>query len=118
MPWTHDQKISGLMRLPWTVQVEAADDPGEIVVRISELPGMIVIGTAAEVEKEFWPALKASLECCLQFGDENSLPLPPSVSALPWNAKAAPSFALGLVVKPAAPSGASLTAFSQPFAPA
>lgn len=66
--------LAALMLEPWTVIASPADDPGEVVVRVAELPGMIVIGTPKEVEAEFWHALRASLLCRLECGDAITRP--------------------------------------------
>ena len=85
MAWTREDKIRSLMRLPWTVRAEPSGDPGELVVRVTELPGTVVIGTKEEIETEFWPALRATFECLLDF--EDKIPLPAGVVALPWEAR-------------------------------
>jgi hypothetical protein len=82
MTWTIDEKVERLLRLPWTVTSEPADDLGEFVVRIAELPGMIVVGTPAEINVEFWDALRATLRCYVEVDDR--VPLPREVELYPW----------------------------------
>ncbi len=82
MPWTDDQKLAYLIRLPWTVLVEDGDEPGERVLRIEELPSVIVGGVnARELAEEFWVSLRTSLETYLHYGDR--VPVPPRVGPLP-----------------------------------
>jgi hypothetical protein len=73
------------MRLPWTVTSEPADDPGEFIVRVTELPGTVVVGTKQEIEQEFWDALQTSIEARLEFDDD--FQMPPGVRCLPWKAE-------------------------------
>lgn len=82
MPWTPEAKIESLLRLPWTITSEPSD-AGEFILRVTELPGMIVIGTPEELETEFWAALRASLACAVEF-DEITLP---KGRSLPWETK-------------------------------
>lgn len=79
--WTDEMKIDLLMKMPWTIRSQAADEPGEIILRVDELPGLIVIGTPEELRGEFWEALRASLQAALHFGDEIKLPVP---FKMPW----------------------------------
>jgi hypothetical protein len=106
MSWTTEQKVESLMRLPWTVTSEAADDPNEFVVRVKELPGTIVIGTKEEIDEEFWGALRASIEARLEFGDKFDV-LPPGVPCVPWERK---------TPKRATVNSSLTVALSQPFA--
>ncbi len=74
---TRQQEIAWLISLPWTITSEPADDPGEFVVRVAEMPDAIAIGTEKEVGRDIWDSLRASLECRLDFNDP--IPVPRSL---------------------------------------
>ena len=82
MPWTTEEKLRALLGLPWTIQAADADEPGERVLRVEELPGFLVVGTPQELDAEFWSALREFLGSFLEYGDP--IPLPAGVAALPW----------------------------------
>jgi hypothetical protein len=85
MTWTTSAKLTLLMWAPWTIdREESPDDPGDIILRVRELPGTIAIGTPEELDTAFWDALRASLSARLEFGD----PIPRPVrlrGAYPWD---------------------------------
>lgn len=81
-PWTTEQKIKSLLRLPWTITSEPSGDPGEFVARIRQMPDVVVIGTREEIDAEFWNAFRASTEARLDFGDP--IQLPDRARGLPW----------------------------------
>jgi hypothetical protein len=116
MDWTTEQKVKSLMRLPWTVMSEKADDPDEFIVRVKELPGTVVVGTKDEIDEEFWDALRTGIEARLQFDD--GFELPPGVRCLPWKAEA-PKWPRRILVKQKDAEPDSLTASSESveFAP-
>jgi hypothetical protein len=81
--WTPERKLDYLVRMPWTIVPEPADD-GEIALRVRELPGSLVIGTAEELDTLYWENLRATLASLLHFGDE--IPRPRfSPVQWPWN---------------------------------
>jgi len=89
MPWTTEQRIEALLRLPWTIQVDASPE-GDQLLRVAELPS--VVGSGADEqqrEADLWVSLRASMEAYLHFGDP--IPLPPG-SALPWERERRPDF--------------------------
>ena len=112
MAWTTEQKIKSLMRLPWTVLSEPAEDQGEFVVRVKEMDGLVVIGSQSEIEVEFWDALRTSIEARLEF--EDSFELPPGVACLPWEAEPPRAGLRRVNVKRSVQERDSVTAFSQP----
>ena len=81
MEITRDAKLAALLRIPWTVTIEQSDE-GYFVARCLEIPGSIATGGEGEIEREFWESLRESLACLLDNNDP--IPLPPSVSQLPW----------------------------------
>lgn len=85
---TPEQKAERLLRLPWTVTSEPADDPGEFIVRVAELPGMIVVGSAEEIDAEFWDALRTTILCYLEAGED--VPLPAKANGYPWERRKTP----------------------------
>lgn len=110
MTWTMEQKISSMLQLPWTVTSDPADDPGEFIVRVKELPGVVVIGTEAEIEGEFWDALRLAIETRLEHNEPPTLP--PKVQCLPWEQ----SFTTPRVVLAhKTPANGSTAALSQPL---
>lgn len=88
MPWTNDQKLAYLLRLPWTLTVENGDEPGEYLIRVQEIPSAVGHGTRETVEEDLWEALRTALAARLHFGDP--IPLPPSVDRLPWESHTRP----------------------------
>jgi hypothetical protein len=82
MEWTNQSKIAVLLRLPWTI--DSTMEEGERVLRVRELPSVVVSGTdERELEREFWESLRESLAAYLHFGDP--IPLPTGVRMLPWD---------------------------------
>lgn len=62
--------------LPWTIRAEIRKDKGTYyVVRVHELPGLLVTGkNAAEVDKNFWEALESHLLSYLKENEEPPIP--------------------------------------------
>jgi|ERR1043166_1013288 predicted RNase H-like HicB family nuclease len=88
MPWTSEQKVEALLRLPWTLSVEK-DSSGDLVAYVREIPGVVATGSSMKaLGIDLWQSLKATLECFLEFNDD--IPLPPGAS-LPWVGQAAPT---------------------------
>jgi hypothetical protein len=92
MSWTLEQKLSALLRLPWTIQVERSAAEGYLVSRVLEIPSAIATADSEdELEDETWASLRASLEVYLE--NDDPIPLPPGITALPWDIKvAAPQY--------------------------
>ena|SRR2546425_12448467 len=86
MPWTTDEKLAYLMRLPWTIEAKPEDD--YTVLRVKELPSVIATGkTQEELEADFWESLRATLEAYTHYNDP--IPLPSEVARLPWQPRSA-----------------------------
>lgn len=85
---TRDEEMAWLMRQPWTFTSEPADDAGEFVVRVAEMPDALAIGTEKEVSHDIFASLRASLECRLDAGD--LIPLPRLTAGPSW-IRAAPT---------------------------
>jgi hypothetical protein len=81
MPWTTEQRIEALLRLPWTIQVETSPE-GDRLLRVAELPSVVGCGADEQQrEADHWASLGAAFEAYLHFGD----PIPlPAGAALPW----------------------------------
>lgn len=78
--WTNEQKIDGLMRLPWSLSVEKDDDG--LVARVAEIPDAIATGANEKaLALDLWESLRASLSVRVEHGDP--IPLPVG-SVLPW----------------------------------
>ena len=76
-----DQKIEGLLRLPWTICPYTSLE-GDRLLRVAEVPSAVGSGTDdTEIEQDLWESLRASLAACLHFNDP--IPLPDGCS-LPW----------------------------------
>jgi hypothetical protein len=71
---TGEQMVHCLLRAPWTVTAEPAEEGEAIVLRILELPAFIVVGRPPEVEKEFWLALESLLDSYAEAGEEPPIP--------------------------------------------
>ncbi|HKT07800.1 MAG TPA: hypothetical protein VJR24_07895 [Gemmatimonadaceae bacterium] len=85
MPWTREQQLAALLRLPWTVKVDHDVDEQSLTARVAEIPSAIAVGASApELTRNLWDSLRASLEVYLDYDDE--IPLPPGVKRLPWQA--------------------------------
>ncbi len=85
--WTLDQQREHLLALPWTVQVTSED--GDLVARVSELPGLVAVGSdERELQQELFSALEAMLDALLVHGDPISLP---AHAELPWEKGKAPA---------------------------
>ncbi len=83
MAWTREQKLSALLRLPWSIRSEHIRGDAYWVGRVAEIPSAIGTGDSpAELERDLWDSFRASLEVYLDRGDP--IPLPPGVSRLPW----------------------------------
>lgn len=81
MSWDERRKLEYLLGLPWSIYAEATAE-GERLLRVRELPPVIGSGESdAEIERDFWDSLEATLRSYLHFGDE--LPLPLGLT-LPW----------------------------------
>ena len=82
MPWSTEDKIEYLLQLPWTIVPSQEDQ--ETVLRVREIPSVVVSGTdQAELERDFWDSLRASLGAYLHFDDP--LPRPGQDTRLfPW----------------------------------
>ena len=86
MPWTAEDKLAYLMRLPWTIEAKPEDD--YTVLRVKELPSVIATGkTPDELEADFWESLRATLEAYTHYDDP--IPLPSEVARLPWQRRSA-----------------------------
>lgn len=93
MPWTNEEKLKFLTLLPWTIKSEPAEDAGEFVLRIEEMPGTVAVGTKEELNTAIFDAIRATLHTYLEFGDK--LPRPAGFElAFPWEVTepVAPSF--------------------------
>jgi predicted RNase H-like HicB family nuclease len=109
MDWTDEQTSAYLLRLPWTVAPETTPE-GDRLLRVAEIPSAVGNGdTDAELEQDFWEALRASLEAYLHFGDP--LPLPAGCIP-PWekDLHSVPPPTVYLVRKGLAPSESEATA--------
>ena len=88
MTWTAKQKLDALMRVPWSVFEERNDEQGYLVAQVRELPDAIATGADERtLARDIYAAVRASLACRLEFGDD--IPLPPGY-LLPWSNGAAP----------------------------
>jgi hypothetical protein len=86
MAWTLEQKLTALLRLPWTIRVERNTDEGYFVSRVLEIPSAIATADSArELDRETWASLRTSLEVYLENND--AIPLPPGTKQLPWEVK-------------------------------
>lgn len=87
MPWTQEEKIEALLRLPWTVKTARTEDG--FVAEVAELPSALATGdTMKLLARDLWDSLKATLTSYLEFNDP--IPLPAGVSA-PWEASESPA---------------------------
>lgn len=87
MTWTLEQKLTYLLKLPWTIVPDATPE-GDLLVRVRELPAVVGCGTTPKaLEADFWDAMETALRSYLHFGDR--LPLPPK-QVLPWEQPAPP----------------------------
>lgn len=83
LKFTNEQKIELLLRLPWTIVPEAEED-GSTTLGVKELPAVIATGDSpAELEKDFWAAMRSVLGAYLDEGE--TPPLPTRVTVLPWD---------------------------------
>jgi hypothetical protein len=87
MPWSKEQKLKHLLRLPWTLLVEVGDEPDEVLIRVAEIPSAVGSGVGDAAVEDFWASLSAALSARLDFGDR--IPLPPDVNRLPWEGEKA-----------------------------
>jgi predicted RNase H-like HicB family nuclease len=88
MPWTHEQKLAALLRLPWTIHVERDESEGYLVGRVREVPSALATAEdPKDLERELWESLRVSLEVYLDHGDVP--PLPAGASRLPWDVEPA-----------------------------
>jgi predicted RNase H-like HicB family nuclease len=82
MPWTRQQQLRALLRLPWTIVPSKNESDGYLVARIAELPDVLATGDDdRELMKDLFQSLEASLMVRLDHDD--SIPLPAG-SMLPW----------------------------------
>jgi hypothetical protein len=82
MPWTDEQKLNYLMKLPWTIVPDTTPE-GDRLLRVAELPSVVGCGaTNDDLERDFWASLETALRSYLHFGDQ--LPLPAKRPVLPW----------------------------------
>jgi predicted RNase H-like HicB family nuclease len=89
MPWTPEQKLDALMKLPWTVVSGRNEEDGYYVARVAELEGVLATGaTLKELGRDLWESLRSGLACRLEFDDD--IPLPAGIRA-PWELMAAPA---------------------------
>ncbi len=87
--WTAKQRLTSLMRLPWSIHVERDEADGSLVAQVGEIPDAIATGASMrELAKDLWESLAASLEIRLEHGD--MIPLPAG-SALPWETESGPN---------------------------
>jgi predicted RNase H-like HicB family nuclease len=79
--WSREDQLVALMRLPWHVSVERAED-GYLVARVAEVPDAIGTGaTEKELARDLWSSLVESLDARL----EADAPLPlPQGTIEPW----------------------------------
>lgn len=80
---TREQELAWLMALPWTFTSAPADDPGEFVVRVAEMPDALAVGDEQSVSREIVASLRASLEVRLDHDDPIPLPRAHVVRAEP-----------------------------------
>ena len=87
MPWTREQQLSYLLRLPWTVAVERHED-GYWTAQVAEVPFVAATGVDERaLGKDFFEALWSALDAMMEHGE--ILTLPQGV-ALPWEAGVEP----------------------------
>ncbi|HEX6048122.1 MAG TPA: hypothetical protein VFZ21_02600 [Gemmatimonadaceae bacterium] len=97
MPWTLEQKLDALMRLPWSLSFTRSEHGNYLVARVAEVADAMATGEndrAAAIA--LYESLRASLLVRLEHGDE--LPLPAN-TVLPWLNRPEPQ-AEPLVVTP------------------
>lgn len=83
MPWTREQQLAALLRMPWTVTIERDNDDKCLIARVAEIPSALATGASEkELSKNLWDSLRASLEVYIEYDD--AIPLPPAVQRLPW----------------------------------
>lgn len=81
MPWTTDEKVEWLLRLPWAIQVVREEDGGYFA-RVENLPSAVADGaTSADLDASFWASLRETVRAYLEAGDP--IPLPGDVTP-PW----------------------------------
>ena len=75
MSQTKPMPIDQLVRLPWSFEGPVADPDGGFVIRIAELPGLVVAAeTRDQVLVDLRLALRAFLESYTEFGETPPLP--------------------------------------------
>lgn len=85
--WTREEKLLGLMRLPWDIRITTEED-GTLFARVGEIRDAVADGRDdRELGAELWASLYESLAIRLDRGD--AIPLPTG-HALPWDAAAQP----------------------------
>jgi hypothetical protein len=88
MPWTAEQKLKALMRLPWTVSFDPSEFGSYIVARITEIDDAMATGeNERAAARALYESLRESLAVRLDHDDP--IPLPPNV-VLPWVARPEP----------------------------
>lgn len=87
--WTREQQLEYLLqRIPWTISREEAPE-GDVILRCREIADATGAGeTDAEIERDFWESLRASLQAYLHFGER---PPVPANFALPWESDGRPT---------------------------
>ncbi len=82
MPWTEEEQLRYLCRLPWTIIAETTPE-GDHLLRANEVPAAVGRGqTSDALLADFWRALRETLAVYLRSGGE--FPLPATVRDLPW----------------------------------
>ena len=86
MNWSETDKLTYLLRLPWTIVPQEGDEPGDLAVACAELPEAIGVGvTEAQVTASFWASMRLALRSYLRDGDPIRLPTH-APRMLPWEA--------------------------------
>jgi hypothetical protein len=82
MPWTRDEQLAALMRLPWTISIGPSEFGEYLVGRVAELPDAIATGPDERaLARDLYESLKASLASRLEA--DADVPLPRGAE-LPW----------------------------------
>jgi predicted RNase H-like HicB family nuclease len=81
--WTEESKLLALLALPWSISVSEDAADGSLIAEVGEIPDAIATGdTEKALAIDLWESLKASLAIRLE--NEDPIPLPAGISALPW----------------------------------
>ena len=74
MPWTREDQLAFLLRLPWTVSL-SRDADGDQIAQVSEIPFLLATGTTEkELGKDLYDGLSTALNEMLEHGDPLTLP--------------------------------------------